>query len=231
MALKEGSFIREHPREIFDHVLDGTIDSGMVSLVSYLEETRRLGIMETANIHSTRNTLSTLLISNGRPLDRHIEIAITAHTRTTEFYLRQVLRAMNVEFKIALSKSTDAADLLSEADYALVIGDEAIRSFAQNHRILLDVGYEFARLYSLPPVYAVTVYRKNMDFPKDDFDILQNGLSAVNDFKKEARELASERLGVPRQIMRAYYDCIRYDFTTSVGNTIKFVSDRLVSSD
>ncbi|MEM0155356.1 MAG: MqnA/MqnD/SBP family protein [Thermoplasmataceae archaeon] len=223
-SLKSGSFIRDHPKAILSQVLDGRLDCGMVSLVSYLENNRELGIMETANIHSLSNTLSTLLISNGGGLYNGMKIAVTSHTRTTEFYLERVLEKLGFSYSQMASSKTTAADLLSEADHALIIGDEAIRVFSGTDRILLDVGYEFSRLYSKPPVYAVSVYRKDRDFPAEDFEVLQDSVRRAPESRKVSVSETVEALGVSTGIVEAYYRYIRYDFNRSVRDTIDYVS-------
>jgi predicted solute-binding protein len=223
-SLEAGSFIRSHPSDILTRVLDGRLDCGMVSLVSYLRNADKLGIMETANIHSLSSTLSTLLISRNMDLRNDMKISITSHTRTTEFYLDMVLERLGFSYKKIASSCTGATELLSEAEYALVIGDEALRAFSGTDRILLDIGYEISRLYSMPPVYAVTVYRKDNGLPQGDLELLQEGVRVAPESRKASALEAAKRLGIPTGIMEAYYRYIRYDFDKSVRNTIDYVS-------
>ena len=223
MAIDHRSYVREHPRDLLNHVLDGTVDCAMVSLVSYLENRESLSMMETANIHSQRGTLSTLLISRGECIARDMDIAITAHTRTTSYYLDLILSAMHIPHRDHFTNSTEASDLLSDSSYALVIGDEALKVFNGGYRVLMDIGYEFSRIFSMPPVYAVTVCRKDHEYPAGDFSILQDGVHASTKFKGEAAERISRSLHVSRSIVASYYNCISYDFNPMVGNTVDFV--------
>lgn len=223
MAIDRRSYVREHPRDLLNHVLDGTVDCAMVSLVSYLENRESLSIMETANIHSLRGTLSTLLVSRGEGIARDMDIAITAHTRTTSYYLDLILSAMHIQHSDHATHSTEASDLLSDARYALVIGDEALKVFNGGYRVLMDIGYEFSRIFSMPPVYAVTVCRKDHEYPAGDFSILQDGVRASTKFKGEAAERVSGSLHVPVSILASYYNCISYSFNPMVGNTVDFV--------
>lgn len=223
MAIDRRSYVREHPRDLLNHVLDGTVDCAMVSLVSYLENRESLSMMKTANIHSRRGTLSTLLISRGKGIARDMDIAITAHTRTTSYYLDLILSAMHIPHTDHITHSTEASDLLSGSTYALVIGDEALKVFNGGYRVLMDIGYEFSRIFSMPPVYAVTVYRKDHEYPAADFSTLQDGVHASMKFKGEAAERISGSLHVSRSVVASYYNCISYDFNQMVGNTVDFV--------
>ena len=227
MALDGRSVVREHPRDLLTHVLDGTIDCAMVSMVSYLENSSSLTMMDTANIHSRRGTLSTLLVSRGKSIAKKMDIAITAHTRTTSFYLDKVLSAMGITHNSVIKQSTEASDLLADSDYALVIGDEALRVFNGGYRILMDIGYEFSRIFSMPPVYAVTVFRNDREYPRTEYGILQEGVSLSPKFKAIAAEKMSASINVQISVMNSYYGCIGYDFTPMVRHTIDFVQRQL----
>ncbi|OWP56600.1 MAG: hypothetical protein B2I17_05335 [Thermoplasmatales archaeon B_DKE] len=229
MAMDNRTYIREHPRDLLAHVLDGNLECAMVSLVSYLENRDRLAIMETANIHSRRGTLSTLLVSKGKGIEKDMNIAITAHTRTTSFYLERILSAMGITHRSITRQGTLAADLLSDSDYALVIGDEALEVFNGGYRILMDIGYEFSRIFSMPPLYAVTVYRKDQAYPREDHDLLQDGVAQSHLFRAKAVEKMSTTLHIPRSVMDSYYRCIEYDFNPLVRGTADFVQRELVS--
>ena len=58
---------------------------------------------------------------------------------------------------------SECESLLENADYALVIGDDAIRAYSGYANILMDVGLEFSKLYGLEPVYAVSATRSNIE--------------------------------------------------------------------
>ena len=62
---------------------------------------------------------------------------------------------MGISFELKESRYSDYESLLKDADYALVIGDDAIKAYSGSANILLDVGLEFSKLYGLEPVYAV----------------------------------------------------------------------------
>ena len=55
---------------------------------------------------------------------------------------------MGISYQIKESDYFDADNLLKTADYALIIGDNAIEAYSGNLNILMDIGLEFAKQYS-----------------------------------------------------------------------------------
>lgn len=216
---------RGTPSENLKVVLDGEYSESMISLVSYLENREELKLLPTANIHSISTTGSTLLVSSGATIKKSMEISVTANTRTTSHYLSLILRSMGIEYKFRNGEETSADSLLEESDYALVIGDEALKIFGTGHRILLDIGYEFSRIFGRLPVYAVTVSLE--DKKSDVTDLVNQSILSYKTHIRECAANASSHLGVPIGIMMWYYKLIRYDFSGPVRSTIDFVEKTL----
>ena len=216
---------RAHPSKILEMVKSGELDLGMVSLVSYLENREALRLVEGPTIHSLSGTISTLLVSSGNPMGTPMKIAVTSHTRTTEFYLDQIMRKLGIRTELIHCDFTEAQDLLEKADYALVIGDEALRAFNSGCRILLDIGRQFSVNFGLPPVYAVTVTASDVkSLPAIDVTNLD---AAVEKHDSNMASESSKRVGVSIHLMERYFTSIRYSFTDEVRNTIGFV-DRAI---
>lgn len=215
---------RESPAKILEMILDGKLEGGMVSLVSLIRN--GLSLSRGANIHSVSTTMSTLLVSEGRGMSDRMSIAVTSHTRTTEFYTEMVLKGMGIDYRLIHSKSTTAEDLLTEADYALVIGDEALKVYSTRLRILFDTGFEFARLYHLQPLYAAMAYPSGKEEPAD-MDNVNRAVFPSWDTVKDCIGRASDRLALSSEIMRRYYSLVRYDFTPSLTRTVEFVKRQL----
>ncbi len=209
---------RENPFRNISMVLDGTVDVAMVSLVSYIENRHSLYLMKTANIHSRRQTLSTLLVSRIRYIKDPMEISVTANTRTTEFYLVRILDALGLKYKITHSSKIEAFDLLEESDYALVNGDEALKVYGTDLHIIMDVGLQFSSLYGLYPVYAVSVSRNDAGTRE-----LDRAVKMSSNFRAADAEKLSKRLGIGINIAKKYYDSIEYSFSPQVGKTIEYV--------
>lgn len=209
------------PMQAMKDVLDGACEAATVSLIPYLKNSDSLKLLPTANIHTMSTTGSTLLISDGSPIKRDMEIAVTGATSTTMHYLSIILKRMKINFRLKHSESQEADSLLAECNYALVIGDEALKVYSSGHRILLDTGFEFSRLFGKAPLYAVTVSSDNYEG-----NIAEEINSAMGDhfkFNGNCASNASERLGVSRRIMQWYYNLIKYDHGDPVNGTLDYI--------
>lgn len=210
------------PADNLKGVLDGKYSTAMVSLVSYLENSDDLELLNGANIHTKAQTLSTLLVSAGKDLADRMEVAVTAHTRTTELYMDLVLSRMGISPKKIYSKATEAADLLEEAEFALVIGDEALRYFHGDGKIILDIGYEVSHFFKLEPLYAVTVARKD-SVDMDEVRILEKSVNLSRGYIIESIEKGSAERGISRDLLEYYYSLINYEYSLKQDRTIDFV--------
>jgi predicted solute-binding protein len=213
---------RGSPADNLKGVMDGKYSMAMVSLVSYLENTDDLALVKGANIHTKAQTLSTLLVSRGKDLKDRMEVAVTAHTRTTELYMDLVLSRMGISPDKIYSKATEATELLDDAEYALVIGDEALRYFHGDGKIILDIGYEVSHFFKLEPLYAVTVARKD-SVDMDEVSLLEKSVDMSRDYIEESIEKASTERGISRDLLEYYYTLINYEYSIKQDRTMDFV--------
>ncbi|MCL4326690.1 MAG: ABC transporter substrate-binding protein [Candidatus Thermoplasmatota archaeon] len=220
------SFMRYGPRDILSKILSGVLDGGMVSLVSYLQHTDQLTLMESATISSKSATISTILVSREEDLRDNIHIAVTAHTETTVFYAKEVLKKMGIRAEFHVSDKTYAEELLEEEEYALVIGDEALKAYRPGIRVLLDIGHEFSKLFHMPPVYAVTVCSKGADC-KDYANTISRAIKKYRSLVKPTIDLTAFRLSLNPAVVEAYFNTIDYTFDISKKRTIEFVSSKI----
>lgn len=209
---------RASPDKCLKSVLSGESLKSMVSLVSYIENMDRIRMIDGPLISFKNQSVSTLLVSNERYLSYDIEIAVSGDTRTTEFYMEKVLDAMRIGFKVRRSRKLEAEDLLNEAPYALVIGDEALKVYGSRYRILLDIGFEFSRIFQMIPVYAVSTALHDSPITSDDF-YMKTDL-----FRQKCTDDLSNRLNISRMIVSRYYSNLSYSPSISTKATIDFVS-------
>lgn len=213
--------LRLGPAASLSGVLDGTVQYGMVSLISYVEHRADLAMLDGPVIAFSGQTLSTLLVSDSSAHGKRMRIAISADTRTTQWYLEKVLQSMHLEHSFVETDKIEVEDLLGEAPYALVIGDEALKVFSTTHRILFDVGFEFQRAYGLDPLYAVSVSRTIDGTEKNDWY-----LEASRYFGICAKDV-SERLGVSEVTVSRYFQKLRYSPDRRSASTLLFVTERM----
>lgn len=214
--------IRDTPKFLLKKLRDGDIDCGMISLMEYFENRDIFDVVESATIHSLRGTMSTLLVSAGNGISRKMNISITEHTKTTAAYLELILKKLGIDYSFRWSQEREADELLKEAEYALVIGDEALKVYNTRLRIIWDIGYQFSRLFSMAPVFSVTVKRKDMECTVET-DELNNAIEESVMHRIECTEPAAQKLSVDPEILKRYYETIRYDYTPGVKKTVDFL--------
>ena len=212
----------ETPKGILKFLENGEVGCGMISLLEYLRNRDRYILEPLAVIRSARQTMSTLLVSDGSAIRQGMRIAVTEHTRTTQLYMEYIMRRMGIQYEIISSGHTDADDLLDEAEYALVIGDEALKVFQSGHRIIWDIGYQFNLLTSMSPVFAVTVKRKDAECTHEAGN-LKEALSGSRAKVPEAVSMAARKTGIRQDILEKYYRTIKYDYTEEAARTVGFV--------
>ena len=223
MSFPPGETVRNSAAVNLKSLLEGRIEIGMVSLVSFLKNMDRLELIESMNIHSRANTVSTLLVSKLNYLKDTLKINVTSLTKTTELYLKLVLDRMGVSYQIKESDYSDADNLLKTADYALIIGDNAMEAYSGNLNILMDIGLEFAKQYNMYPVYAVSAAFHGTDVDDSMVNYLNGRIVESKKYINEAVRLNSIKFKVKEEVMREYYRSIDYSFTDPVMKTIDFI--------
>lgn len=214
---------RDTPKNILKLILQGNLNCGMVSLFEFLENQDRLELVESATIHSLKGTMSTLLVTRKGSISSPMKIAVTEHTRTTAVYLELVLKKMKVDYTLVWSKEREAEALLKEADYALVIGDEALKVYSTNMRIIWDLGYQFSALYSMMPVFSVTAKAKGKECSRE-IELLDQAVKDSPEYIEQFAVEDSRNLGLPVETMRRYFHTIRLEFNNEVKKTVDFLS-------
>ncbi len=223
MAFPSGETVRNSAATNLKYVLEGRIEIGMVSLVSFINNRDKLKLVKSINIHSRANTVSTLLVSRLNYLKENINVNVTSLTKTTELYMKLVLDRMGIPYQINESQYTDAINLSKTADYALVIGDNAIEAYSGNLNILMDIGLEFSKQYNMYPVYAVAVALKDTDVDSSMVNYLNGRIEESKKYIKEAVKSNSMKFNVKEEVMREYYRNIDYSFNDPVMRTIEFI--------
>ncbi len=214
--------VRATPSAILDGVIEGRYDYGMVSLLGYIRNMDRLSLIDSGTIHSNGKILSTILVSTQLSIKKGSQVSVTAHSETTLFYAKAISERLGLDLEFIPSRFTEARDLLSERDYALVIGDEALKVYQSRYRILMDIGFEFSLLFHLPPVFAVTVAGKDSVSPPIN-GIIDDAVRNSSLYREESVKVNSGKLGVKDHILAEYYSLLRYGFDDSVRKSIEFV--------
>ena len=207
------------PQENLKLVMEGKAECGMVSLLDYFRNMDSLKLIQGPNIHSSSRTISTIVISKGENLYHGARIAITAQTETTSFYLEQILKVEFPKAETIKMPYSTAKELLEEEQFALVIGDEALRAYSQNYRTLIDVGLHYSLLTSYYPVYAVMVSKDQLS-DKRIGEINKAAFNSKNFIQKAISY--GENAGFSKELLSSYYRAIGYHFDDVIRRSIDY---------
>ncbi|MCL4345912.1 MAG: hypothetical protein M1375_03540 [Candidatus Thermoplasmatota archaeon] len=219
----EGRFSihRGTTRENLKMVLSGKTDYAMVSIVDYFRHMNELELVHGPTITGKIHSMSNLVIS--RDLDPYpgMNVAVTAETDTTAFFLREILDEMYPGSNLIRSRRSKPDELLSEEDFALVIGNNALTVYESSFRVLFDVTKMFGKLFDLYSIYAVTVARKD-----SGMNISMKGEFEVEPWEKtELVDSVSSKFGISRNIISDYFSAISYDYDSVIEKQIGVIRE------
>lgn len=147
------------PSKLAEMLQRDELDAALVSVTEVLL-TDRYDILDAVAVASLGEVVSVIL-AHRRPLEEMTEVYCDPASLTSVHLLRVLLaeRGLKPEFKKLASYETATLP-----DYALLIGDEAIKFRRGKHdHELWDLGAAWYELTNLPFVYAVWALRRGVD--------------------------------------------------------------------
>ena len=119
-----------------------------------------------------------------------------------------VRRLLSIDFKVI----NDPYASLRDFGAVLVIGDDALRMVNAGYPYIIDVGELWKERVGLPLVYAVMVVTKNYD--EEELSMVINAIErSLEAFEKNPEpvvQYTAGRLGISRELVRQYFNAIRY---------------------
>ncbi|GBF08376.1 hypothetical protein apy_01010 [Aeropyrum pernix] len=154
-ALSRGLAVVElQPPEAYDALVEGRVRAALIPLAL----ARGAKICPGPMVWSLSATMSVAIysFSAGR-LDDCAAVAVSGESRTSLVYLREVREKLRAPWSIVQAERgcVTLECLLSRADCALLLGDEALRARTRLPPIE-DLGSLVKRVLGISPVYAVT---------------------------------------------------------------------------
>ncbi|RUM33299.1 MAG: futalosine synthase [Archaeoglobus sp.] len=205
----KGNFevVESSPKVMALKLLSGEIDYAPVPAYFYLSNKDKLKSHRFC-IASDGEVLSVILVSkNGELGDK---IAITSETVTSVNLLKIVLKEKNREARLVMSDSYNADELLSIADSALVIGDEAIKA-RMVYRVVMDLGEEWKDLTGLPMVFGISA---SLNSRVEKAEVADRAIAeAVDEGIRRLDEVvkaASKQFNLPSEFLSRYFKILTY---------------------
>ncbi|NTU41736.1 MAG: menaquinone biosynthesis protein [Nitrospirales bacterium] len=166
MDCSDYTFLQGVPSKVNRMLRDGEIDLSPSSSIEYLRNPSLYGIIEGHSI-SSRGTVQSILLFTRRPLEALGEsrIAVTSQSETSVGLLRVIMERF-YESSCSLQVSDQPAEE-KEADAFLLIGDDALRMREVPLGMqVFDLGEVWYRHTGLPFVFALWVFRRDIDTPE-----------------------------------------------------------------
>ncbi|MCL5318931.1 MAG: hypothetical protein M1503_11830 [Thaumarchaeota archaeon] len=230
------------PRELLHLLLQDRIDFAPISSVSLADAgSEELVAVPAMSVHSKGPILSAGVVSSRIPehyrasIRSGDRISVTEYTETSARMLEAVLRARKIDDVTFLkSNFTKSNDLLAEAPLALLIGDEALKTCADDEEavMIFDIGEEWWRTMRKPAVFAVSAMRRKWvdENPKETNRILNLVRTSVqygySNLDEVTRETAS-RSDLPKELIAKYFRCVRLDYSAEVQVSLSHLINTL----
>jgi len=225
------------PRELLKLLLREELDFAPISTIALQQHRDQLTPIPALSVHSEGPALSTIVVSRK---DHEIrdgdQIAITNYTETSARMLDVILRKKKIKTEFIQSNFTSIDQLLQEAPFALVIGNEALAAYAaKDRRKIFDLGEQWWSITRQPAVFAVSAIRTSL---------LERGKASVEIILSLVRESleygyanlgqvidhTAKQSGFQPSLLAEYFEHLRLDYTKRVEQGYEYLANTLGSS-
>jgi chorismate dehydratase len=156
----EAVVIEGHPAALNAMLVEGAIDVALPSSIAFARNSSELTLLPNVSI-SSLGAVDSVQLFTQRPLTQVRRIAVSEKSATSVCLLKILCRAWGIAPGFS-TRSGSLADVLSEFDGLLLIGDEALqvrRAEVFPHHY--DLGEQWYALTGLPMVYALCAARRD----------------------------------------------------------------------
>lgn len=218
--LLDVELVKAAPAQLARDILESDLDLAPIPAIEYARHADRFVLLPDIAISSDGEVQSILLVSkvpaeelDGRP------VALAANSRTSQV-LARILLERRWGVKPAYSEMPpDLPAMLRDADAALLIGDEAIRTYWEQPEGLhtYDLGTEWKAWTGLPFVFAVWAVRaeyaeENPAAVRTVADALNGSLAYCRAHLDDISAYAARWEPFPPARFRSYFDALQFRF-------------------
>ncbi len=219
--LLEGlDLVKGTPTELSRQLMAGELDVAPIPSIEYARHYGETALLPKISVGSDGAIMSIMLVSKV-PIDQldGRSVALSGASASSQVLLKILLRDRYGVRPRFFEAPQDLAQMLREADAALLIGDEALRAnYTKDGQLFkYDLGIEWKEYSGMKMVYAVWACRK--EFARDGSQVkkvyasLQRSLEYSEARLDEVAEYAARWEQFPAQFLREYFGNLRYDFT------------------
>jgi chorismate dehydratase len=219
-VLLDVDLVRANPADLARELVDGTLDLAPIPAIEYARHADRFVLLPDIAISSDGEVQSILLVSKvpAEELSSRA-VALAANSRTSQVLARVLLQTRWGVSASYVEMPPDLPAMMRDADAALLIGDEAIRTYWEppSHLHTYDLGTEWKAWTGLPFVFAVWAVRREYAAEKPAAvqavaDALTGSLAYCRLHLDEISEYAAQWESFPATKFRSYFDALQFRF-------------------
>jgi chorismate dehydratase len=228
-VLLDVDLVRANPADLAREILDGALDLAPIPAIEYARNADEFVLLPDIAISSDGEVQSILLVSkvpaeelSGRT------VALAANSRTSVVLGRILLAKRWGVTPDYVEMPPDLPAMLRDADAALLIGDEAIRTYWEppSHLFTYDLGAEWKAWTGLPFVFAVWAVRKRYAEEQPQAvravaDALGGSLTYCRAHLDEISEYAAQWESFSAEKFHSYFDALKFRFEPNYREGLK----------
>ncbi|PKQ29409.1 MAG: ABC transporter substrate-binding protein [Actinobacteria bacterium HGW-Actinobacteria-10] len=227
--LLDVELVKAAPADLAGRILDGELEVAPIPAIEYARHADRFLLLPDIAISSDGEVQSILLISK-LAADRldGMTVALTNTSRTSQVLARVLLEKHWGVKPDYIEMPPDLPAMLRDADAALLIGDEAIRTYWQPPQglHLYDLGAEWKSWTGLPMVYAVWAARADYAAEQPEAvaavsDALSGSLSYCRAHLDDISDYAARYESFGAEKFRSYFDALQFRFESRYREGLK----------
>ena len=224
MLVKNGvvldiDLFKDTPTALCRKLLSGELDISPVPSIEYARHADELLLLPQLTVGSDGRVMSIIIVSKVpiEELDGKT-VALTNTSATSQALAKIILRKKYLINPVYFESPPDLPEMFREADAALLIGDDALRVFADPGRFYLyDLGEEWQQLTGEKMVYAVWTVRKSFaaQYPEEVVRVFHSFENSMNLSLKNIDDIAEE---IARwetfsiDFLKDYFKTLKYEF-------------------
>lgn len=227
MLVKNGAVLdidlcKDTPVELCNRLLAGRLDISPVPAIEYARHARDLLLLPGIAVASDNEVMSIVIVSKCplQELPPAATVALTNTSRTSQVLARIVLKNRYGQTPRFFECPPDLPEMFREAAAALLIGDDALRVYADpGPWHVCDLGAAWKELTGEKMVYAVWAVRRDFGQAHPE------SVNAVMEMFRQSREMVrADMAAVAADIARwepfsaefleRYFQALRFDFDT-----------------
>jgi chorismate dehydratase len=220
-VLLDVDLVKADPADLAVMIEDGELDLAPIPAIEYARHAEDLVLLPDIAISSDGEVQSILLLSKV-PVEQLGDgacVALTRASRTSQVLARILLQKRWGVMPEYVEMPSDLAEMMRDADAALLIGDDALRAYWQELPELTkyDLGMIWTEWTGLPMVYAVWAVRRafaqeHPDQVRDVIGMLNGSLTYCRAHLDDISDYAARWESFPAERFRSYFDALQFRF-------------------